>query len=271
VQVQFSFTNLHLARTHTLLPCSQAVAAVGGVCRSQARGGLHLRWYVPSAPTAPLPRCFYSLSLSLSFSLSLSLPFKTCSATCVTLPHCAREERRVPQHACQPWRLTRFTRCFLVSDCGKDVEIKPKDTIACHECGHRILYKKRTKECECARGQTYITSFFTTRNATQPTTLPPSIPLTHPTTLPDLTCLLPTHHSCLTLRACGHRMTTVHAPWYLRRAPTCSHPCHMLQHPSAGTACPCSHHPLCSTCHIPTSTVSRRSDSSHAHSHCRTQ
>jgi hypothetical protein len=80
-------TNLHLnlsthAPTHRLLPCSQAVGAVGGVCRSQARGGLHLWRYVPAAPTAPLPRC------SL---LPLCPPFKTCSATCVTLPRCARE------------------------------------------------------------------------------------------------------------------------------------------------------------------------------------
>jgi DNA-directed RNA polymerase subunit RPC12/RpoP len=35
--------------------------------------------------------------------------------------------------------------------CGKDSEIKAKDTIACRECGHRILYKKRTK-----RGQHLI-------------------------------------------------------------------------------------------------------------------
>lgn len=38
------------------------------------------------------------------------------------------------------------TVVYICGDCGKDVEIKPKDTIACHDCGHRILYKKRTKE-----------------------------------------------------------------------------------------------------------------------------
>jgi DNA-directed RNA polymerase subunit RPC12/RpoP len=31
------------------------------------------------------------------------------------------------------------------TDCGAEIEIKPKDVIRCRECGHRILYKKRTK------------------------------------------------------------------------------------------------------------------------------
>lgn len=31
------------------------------------------------------------------------------------------------------------------TDCGATNEIRPKDPIRCRECGHRIMYKKRTK------------------------------------------------------------------------------------------------------------------------------
>ncbi|KAI8893636.1 RNA polymerase subunit RPABC4/transcription elongation factor Spt4 [Globomyces pollinis-pini] len=33
---------------------------------------------------------------------------------------------------------------YLCGDCGKDNMFKPKETIRCHDCGYRIMYKKRT-------------------------------------------------------------------------------------------------------------------------------
>jgi DNA-directed RNA polymerase subunit RPC12/RpoP len=32
-----------------------------------------------------------------------------------------------------------------LKDCGAKNEIKPREPIRCRECGHRIMYKKRTK------------------------------------------------------------------------------------------------------------------------------
>ncbi|KAG9305889.1 hypothetical protein G9A89_016541 [Geosiphon pyriformis] len=34
---------------------------------------------------------------------------------------------------------------YLCADCGVDNEIKPKEPLRCKECGHRIMYKMRTK------------------------------------------------------------------------------------------------------------------------------
>lgn len=34
---------------------------------------------------------------------------------------------------------------YVCGACHKEIEIKPKDPIRCHDCDHRILYKKRTK------------------------------------------------------------------------------------------------------------------------------
>ena len=34
---------------------------------------------------------------------------------------------------------------YVCGDCHKENEIKPKDPIRCNDCGHRIMYKKRTK------------------------------------------------------------------------------------------------------------------------------
>lgn len=34
---------------------------------------------------------------------------------------------------------------YVCGSCHKEIEIKPKDPIRCHDCDHRILYKKRTK------------------------------------------------------------------------------------------------------------------------------
>jgi DNA-directed RNA polymerases I, II, and III subunit RPABC4 len=33
----------------------------------------------------------------------------------------------------------------FVPECHNDNEMKPRDPIRCRECGHRIMYKKRTK------------------------------------------------------------------------------------------------------------------------------
>lgn len=37
------------------------------------------------------------------------------------------------------------TWCHLGSDCGARNEIKSREPIRCRECGHRIMYKERTK------------------------------------------------------------------------------------------------------------------------------
>ncbi|KIM45987.1 hypothetical protein M413DRAFT_8014 [Hebeloma cylindrosporum] len=34
---------------------------------------------------------------------------------------------------------------YLCADCGAKNEIKSREPIRCRECGHRIMYKKRTK------------------------------------------------------------------------------------------------------------------------------
>jgi len=33
---------------------------------------------------------------------------------------------------------------YICADCGAKNEIKPREPIRCRECGHRIMYKKRT-------------------------------------------------------------------------------------------------------------------------------
>ncbi|CAE6345143.1 unnamed protein product [Rhizoctonia solani] len=37
-----------------------------------------------------------------------------------------------------------FTFQIFVIDCGAKNEIRPREPIRCKECGHRIMYKKRT-------------------------------------------------------------------------------------------------------------------------------
>ncbi|KAF8268306.1 DNA directed RNA polymerase [Lactarius quietus] len=37
---------------------------------------------------------------------------------------------------------------YLCADCGAKNDIKPREPIRCRECGHRIMYKKRTKRSE---------------------------------------------------------------------------------------------------------------------------
>jgi len=34
---------------------------------------------------------------------------------------------------------------YICGDCHTENEIKTKDPIRCRECGHRIMYKKRTR------------------------------------------------------------------------------------------------------------------------------
>ncbi|EPQ59598.1 hypothetical protein GLOTRDRAFT_98520 [Gloeophyllum trabeum ATCC 11539] len=34
---------------------------------------------------------------------------------------------------------------YICADCGAKNEIKSREPIRCRECGHRIMYKKRTK------------------------------------------------------------------------------------------------------------------------------
>ncbi|KAJ2721362.1 DNA-directed RNA polymerase core subunit rpc10 [Coemansia sp. Benny D115] len=43
---------------------------------------------------------------------------------------------------------------YLCARCAKPNEIKPKEPIRCHECGHRILYKKRTDRMPARRSRT---------------------------------------------------------------------------------------------------------------------
>ncbi|PIL33607.1 hypothetical protein GSI_04230 [Ganoderma sinense ZZ0214-1] len=33
---------------------------------------------------------------------------------------------------------------YLCADCGASNEIRPREPIRCRQCGHRIMYKKRT-------------------------------------------------------------------------------------------------------------------------------
>lgn len=37
------------------------------------------------------------------------------------------------------------TQILIILECHNENEMKPRDPIRCRECGHRIMYKKRTK------------------------------------------------------------------------------------------------------------------------------
>lgn len=43
-------------------------------------------------------------------------------------------------------------RLTFITDCGAKNEIKTREPIRCRECGHRIMYKKRTKRSACHVG-----------------------------------------------------------------------------------------------------------------------
>jgi DNA-directed RNA polymerase I, II, and III subunit RPABC4 len=36
---------------------------------------------------------------------------------------------------------------YLCGDCNSKIPLKKGDPIRCKECGHRVLYKERTKRC----------------------------------------------------------------------------------------------------------------------------
>lgn len=36
---------------------------------------------------------------------------------------------------------------YICGDCSARVQMKRSDPIRCKECGHRVLYKERTKRC----------------------------------------------------------------------------------------------------------------------------
>ena len=44
---------------------------------------------------------------------------------------------------------TRTSPRRRAPECGAENQIKARDTIACRECGYRILYKRRTKRSSC--------------------------------------------------------------------------------------------------------------------------
>lgn len=44
--------------------------------------------------------------------------------------------------------LHNFT-VLAFEDCGAKNEIKSREPIRCRECGHRIMYKKRTRRSMC--------------------------------------------------------------------------------------------------------------------------
>jgi DNA-directed RNA polymerase I, II, and III subunit RPABC4 len=43
-----------------------------------------------------------------------------------------------------PIYASRYQLCVLWTDCGAKNEIRSREPIRCKECGHRIMYKKRT-------------------------------------------------------------------------------------------------------------------------------
>ncbi|CAG8631636.1 1190_t:CDS:2, partial [Paraglomus brasilianum] len=47
--------------------------------------------------------------------------------------------------ATQPTNKPAPQMSYLCADCGTANEIKPKEPIRCKECGHRIMYKMRTR------------------------------------------------------------------------------------------------------------------------------
>jgi len=57
---------------------------------------------------------------------------------------------------------SEFARRCLISeykDCGAKNEIKSREPIRCRECGHRIMYKKRTKRSTFFYSVDYLLEF----------------------------------------------------------------------------------------------------------------
>lgn len=40
---------------------------------------------------------------------------------------------------------------YICADCAASNEIRPREPIRCRECGHRVMYKKRTKRMVCSK------------------------------------------------------------------------------------------------------------------------
>lgn len=36
---------------------------------------------------------------------------------------------------------------YRCGECNSIVQLRRQDVVRCHECGHRVLYKERTKRC----------------------------------------------------------------------------------------------------------------------------
>ena len=50
----------------------------------------------------------------------------------------------------------------MVAGCGVENEIKAKEPIRCHTCGHRIMYKKRTRRSTwCVQSRPRIAAVLT--------------------------------------------------------------------------------------------------------------
>ncbi|ORZ25410.1 DNA directed RNA polymerase [Absidia repens] len=44
-----------------------------------------------------------------------------------------------------PIRQPVVAMSYICADCGAENQLKPREPIRCQDCGHRIMYKKRTK------------------------------------------------------------------------------------------------------------------------------
>lgn len=52
--------------------------------------------------------------------------------------------------------LCRYARVCAHPDCSATNDIRPREPIRCRECGHRIMYKKRTKRMVRRRALTQL-------------------------------------------------------------------------------------------------------------------
>ncbi|KAF9779479.1 hypothetical protein BJ322DRAFT_355502 [Thelephora terrestris] len=58
--------------------------------------------------------------------------------------------------------LSTVVQSLLKTDCGAKNEIRPREPIRCRECGHRIMYKKRTKrmvQFEARNGNPFLFTY----------------------------------------------------------------------------------------------------------------
>lgn len=56
--------------------------------------------------------------------------------------------RYAPLRSRNQCKLIHVPLVSCMEDCGAKNDIKPREPIRCRECGHRIMYKKRTKRSE---------------------------------------------------------------------------------------------------------------------------